>query len=126
MQFPDGLFTLGQLLIHLPQEEKDGNTRKRIDKNLFRITFLLELSNLGPLRADLSIKGKEIGGRFLITKEEGMLLIKNNIPFLINNLKDKGFYISSIECHLKDTEIVKQSIIREIIQEEGNTISLVA
>jgi len=126
MQFPDGLFTLGQLLIHLPQKEKDSDTRKRIDKNPFRITFLLELSNLGPLRADLSIKGKEIGGRFLITKEEIKLLIKNNIPSLINKLKDKGFTVSSIECHLKDPEMVKQSLIREIIHQEGNTISLVA
>jgi len=126
IQFPDGLFTLGQLLIHLPQKEKDGNTRKRIDKNPFRITFLLELSNLGPLRADLSIKGKEIGGRFLITKEEIKLLIKNNIPSLIKKLKDKGFTVSSIECHLKDPEMVKQSLIEEIIHQEGNTISLVA
>ena len=126
IQFPDGLFTLGQLLIHLPQKEKDGNTKKKIDKNPFRITFLLELSNLGPLRADLSIKEKEIGGRFLITKEEIKLLIKNNIPSLINKLQDKGFTVSSIECHLKNPEIVKQSLIREIIQEEGNTISLVA
>jgi len=126
MQFPDGLFTLGQLLIHLPQKEKDSDTRKRIDKNLFRITFLLELSNLGPLRTDLTVHGKEIKGRFLITKEEGILLIKNNIPFLINKLKDNGFTVCSIECHLKDPEIVKQSLIREIIQEEGNTISLVA
>jgi len=126
IQFADGLFTLGQLLIHLPQKEKDSDTRKRIDKNPFRITFLLELSNLGPLRADLSIKGKEIGGRFLITKEEIKLLIKNNIPSLINRLKDKGFTVSSIECHLKDPEMVKQSLIREIIREEDNTINLVA
>jgi hypothetical protein len=125
MQFPGGLFTLGQLLIYLPQKEKDADTRTRIDKNRFRITFLLELSNLGPLRTDLSVHGREIEGSFSITKEEGMLLIKNNIPFLVNKLKDKGFTVCSIECHLKDPEIVKQSLIKEIIQEEGNTISLV-
>ncbi|MBW1613605.1 MAG: flagellar hook-length control protein FliK [Deltaproteobacteria bacterium] len=126
IQFPDGLFTLGQLLIHLGQKEKDGNTRKKSDKNPFRIMFLLELSNLGPLRADLSIKGKEIGGRFLITKEEIKFFIKNNIPSLIKKLKDKGFTVSSIECHLKDPEAVKQSLVEEIIHQEGNTISLVA
>ena len=126
IQFPDGLFTLGQLLIHLPQKEKDGDTKKRIDKNPFRITFLLELSNLGPLRADLTINGKDIEGRFLITKEEVKLLIENNIPSLINRLKDKGFSIHSLECHLKGPEIVKESLIREIIKEEGHTISLVA
>jgi len=126
MQFPDGFFTLGQLLIHLPQMEKDSDTRKRIDENPFRITFLLELSNLGPLRADLVINGKEIKGRFLIAKEEVKLFIKNNIPSLINKLKDKGFTVRSIECHCKDPEIVKQSLIREIIQEEDSAINLVA
>ena len=126
IQFPDGLFTLGQLLIHLGQKEKNGSTRKKIDENPFRITFLLELSNLGPLRADLSIKGKEIRGTFLITKEEIKFFIKNNIPSLINKLKGKGFTVSSIECHLKDHEIVKQSLVEEIIHQEGNAISLVA
>ena len=126
MQFPDGLFTLGQLLIHLPQKERESDTRKSINKNPLRITFLLELSNLGPLRADFTVNGKEVKGRFLMTKEEIKLLIKNNIPSLINTLKDKGFSVYSIECHLKGPEIVKQSLIGEIIHQEGNTISLVA
>ena len=86
----------------------------------------MELSNLGPLRADLNIKGKEIGGRFLLTKEEAKLLIEKSIPIFISRLKEKGFSVRSMECHLKDPETVKQSLIEEIFQEEGNTISLVA
>lgn len=126
IQFSNGLFTVGQLLIHLPQKGKDGDTKQGIDKKFFRITFLLELSNLGPLRADLNIKGKEIGGRFLLTKEEAKLLIEKSIPIFISRLKEKGFSVRSMECHLKDPETVKQSLIEEIFQEEGNTISLVA
>ena len=126
MQFPDGLFTLGQLLIHLPQKEEKSDTRKRINKNPLRITFLLELSHIGPLRMDFTVNGKDIEGRFLMTKEEIKLLINNNIPSLINTLKDRGFSVCSIECHLKSPEIVKQSLIGEIIHQEGNTISLVA
>lgn len=126
IQFSNGLFTVGQLLIHIPQKGKDGDTKQGIDKKFFRITFLLELSNLGPLRADLNIKGKEIGGRFLLTKEEAKLLIEKSIPIFISRLKEKGFSVRSMECHLKDPETVKQSLIEEIFQEEGNTISLVA
>jgi len=85
-----------------------------------------ELSNLGPLRADLTIKGKEIEGRFLLTKEEAKLLIEKGIPIFVSRLKEKGFSVRSMECHLKDPEIVKQSLIEEIIHQEGNTISLVA
>ena len=126
MQFPDGFFTLGQLLIHLTQMGKDSDAKKIMDENPMRITFLLELSHLGPLRADLVINGKEITGRFLITKEEAASFIKNNIPSLITALKDKGFTVCAIECHCKDPETVKQSLISEIIQEEDSTIHLVA
>jgi len=126
IQFPDGLFTIGQLLIHLPEEERDESSSREIDKNAFRMTFLLELSNLGPLRSDFIIRRKEIEGMFLITKVEVKSLIEKNLPSFISNLKNMGFSVPLMECRLKDPEIVNQSLIGEIIQEEGNTISLVA
>ena len=125
IQFPDGSFTVGQLLIHLP-EEKDKYRKQKGDRNFFRITFLLDLSNLGPLRADLTIKGKEIGGEFLLTSKEAKLVIEKSIPIFISRMKERGFSIHHIECHLKDPEIVKESLIKEIIQEEDSTINLVA
>jgi hypothetical protein len=125
IQFPNGPFTVGQLLIHLPQKGKDGYRRQKIGKEPFRITFLLDLSNLGPLRADVTVKAKEIEGKFLLTREEAKLLIEESIPIFINRMKERGFSVRCIECHLKDHEIVKESLIKEIIQEEGNTISLV-
>jgi len=126
IQFPNGLFTVGQLLIHLPQKGSDEHGKRKRDKDVLRITFLLELSNLGPLRADLSIKGKDIEGKFLLTREEAKLLIEESIPIFVSRIKERGFFVRYIECHLKDPEIVKESLIKEIIQEEGNTISLVA
>ena len=126
MQFPDGLFTIGQLLIHLPEKDEDESSPKKEDKNVFRITFLLELSHLGLLRADMNIKEKEIEGKFLLTREETKLLIEKNIQILANRLQEKGFSIRCMECHLKDRELIEHSMIKEIIREEGNTISLLA
>ena len=126
MQFPDGLFILGQLLIHLQQREKDSDTQTIINNNPLRITFLLEFSHLGPLRVDFTVNEKKIDGRFLVTNEEIKALIENNIPSLITTLKDKDFGVRSMVCQLKDHDIVKQSLIGELIQQEGNTISLVA
>jgi hypothetical protein len=125
MQFPDGLFTVGQLLVHLPRKERDERKGRKDDKRLFRITFLLELSYLGPLRADLAVRGKDIKGMFLLTREEARLRIERNIPIFISSLKERGFSLH-MECHCKDPEIVKKPLITEIIQEEGSTISLVA
>lgn len=126
IQFPDGFFTVGQLLIHLNQRQTDEHKGGKKDKGFFRISFLLELSNLGPLRSDLTIKEKEIYGRFLLAKEETKLLIEENIPSFISNLQEKGFSVLQLECQIKAPEIVKQSLIKEIIKEEGCTISLVA
>jgi len=126
IQFADGLFTLGQLLIHLPRKEKDEGGKQKPDKNVFSISFLLELSNLGPVRADLAIKGEEIEGRFLLAKEETKSLIENNILSFISNLKDRGFKIRHMDCHLKEPGLIRQPLLNEIVQEEGNTICLVA
>jgi len=125
IQFPDGLFTVGQLLIRLPQKGKDEYRRRQSGGDFFRITFLLDLCNLGPLRADLTMKGKEIGGKFLLTRKEAKLVIEKGIPIFISRMKERGFSIHSIECHLSEPEVVEQSLIKEIIQEQGNTISLV-
>jgi len=126
MQFPNGLFTVGQLLIHLYQEEKDEHGSKKKDRSFYRISFLLELSNLGPLRADLTIRDKSIDGKFLFSKKESKLLIEKNLPFLVDNLNGRGFSIGRMECCLKRPEVVKHSLIKEIIQPEGSTVSLVA
>jgi len=126
IQFADGLFALGQLLIHLPRKEKDEGGKQKPDKNVFSISFLLELSNLGPVRADLVIKGEEIEGRFLLAKEETKSFIENNILSFISNLKDRGFKIRHMDCHLKEPGLIRQSLVNEIVQEEGNTICLVA
>ncbi len=126
IQFPDGFFTVGQLLIQLNQKKKGDHEEEKRGKGLFKISFLLELSNLGPLRSDLTIKEKEIYGRFLLAKEETKLVIEKNLPTFINTLGKKGFSVLHMECQIKEPEIVTQSLIKEIIKEEGCTISLVA
>jgi hypothetical protein len=126
IQFPDGLFSLGQLLIHLPRKEKDECGKQSNDKNLFNVTFILDLSNLGPVRVDLAIKGERIEGRFLSAKEKTKSLIEKNLISFIFNLKEMGFTINRMECHLKESSVISQSLVKEIVNEEFNNICLVA
>jgi hypothetical protein len=124
-QILNGSCVTGQLLIHLSLREDKNQEKKSVDQTVCRITFLLELSALGPLRADLVIRGEEIGVKFLLTQEASKLLMEKNFPFFINRLNAKGFSISHIECHLKDPDVVKQPLIKEIIPEECPIIQLV-
>jgi hypothetical protein len=126
IQLPDGLFTVGQLLIYMPKKREDGHAKQKNHDKSFIITFLLTMSKLGPLRADLSMKGNEIGGNFIVTSEKSKQIIENNLPAFVGSIKGKGFTVSAMECHLRDAEEVKKSPIREIFYEEGNTISLIA
>lgn len=124
--FPDGLFTVGQLLIHFRQKHGDDPQGKETDTDVFRVNFLLEMSNLGPLRADLSIRGNEISGRFLLTEVKTKLFIDQFLPSFINRLKDKGYSVPYMECQIKEAAVVKASLVREITTEDGCNISLVA
>jgi len=124
-QFPDGLFTIGQLLIHLNEnKKKDGNGKEK-DKDFFKISFLLEMSNLGPLRADLVVRQKQINGRFLIVEEKAKIIIEKQLPSLIKALEKKGFVIPHFECHMKKPVEIKDTLIKEIIHKENHNISLV-
>ncbi len=86
----------------------------------------MELSDLGQLRADLNIKGKEIDASFYLTKEETRFLIEKNIPLLINNLKEKGFSIRRMAFHMKEIEIIENALIEEIFKKEGSSVNWVA
>ena len=125
VQFPDGHFTVGRLLIHLPEQEKYEGTGRKISKNLFRITFFLELSRLGPIRADLTVNNKEITGSFFLTNDKARLIIEDKLNFLVGSLEGRGFKVQSIECRVKDPEIITQSFFEDIVDIDESNISVV-
>jgi Flagellar hook-length control protein FliK len=125
LQFPDGYFTVGQLLIHSDQHNNDRRKEKAKESGFFRISFLLQLSSLGPLRADLAVQGKQISGRFLTVKKETKYILEKSLPSLIDALNKRGFSISHLECHVKEAKQVNDTLIKEIIQEESCNISVV-
>jgi hypothetical protein len=126
IQLPEGVFTVAQLLIHLPQKKERGSPSKKEEKGLFRISFLLELSRLGPFRADITIRGKEITGKFLFTTEEAKSIFEKNLQVFIDRMEEKGFTIHQMDCKLKDLETVSRPLLNEIIQEGGGHMSLIA
>jgi hypothetical protein len=125
LQFSDGYFTVGQLLIQLDQYNNNRRKKKEKGNDFFRISFLLELSNLGPLRADLAVQGEQISGRFLSVKEETKDVIEKNLPSFIAAFSKRGFSILHLECHLKEPKQVNDNLIKEIIPKRSCNISLV-
>jgi len=126
MQFLNGDFSVGQLLIRLPKEYSDKRGMRERKGRIFRITFLLELSKLGPLRADISVMEREVEGKILVTNKQAKLLVEEGVPFLRRSISEKGFSVSFLECGISEPAIVGQTLIGEVIEEEGTTISLIA
>ena len=125
LQFPDGYFTVGQLLIESDRSNRKQRKKKEQGNGFYRISFFLELSNLGPLRADLAIQNDKISGRFLTVKEKTKLVIEKNLPSFISTFNKRGFSILHLECCLTEPKQVSDPLIKEIIPEGSCNISLV-
>lgn len=122
---PDGHFCIAQLLFQLPMVLKDAPEESAEEKGSLKISLLLELSSLGPIRADFTLKGKMVYGMFRAAIFETVEILENGMESFVKNLENKGFSIQCIECRLKEPEIVTKPLVMDIIQTAENNISLV-
>ena len=126
LQFSEGHFTVAQLLVQSDKHNNDRRKEKTKENGFLKISFLLELSSIGPLRADLVVQGKQISGRFLTAKKEVKYTLEKKLSTLIDALKKRGFVIFHMECHVKESRQVKDTLIKEIIREGSYNFNLVA
>jgi hypothetical protein len=97
--FNEEVFRFGQLFIDTGgKKNKEEGSAER----LIRISFLLDMTLLGPLRADFSIFKKEISGRFLLSDEDTCQYVRSMIPELREKLKAIDYTVHEIDCALGD------------------------
>ncbi|RLC14337.1 MAG: hypothetical protein DRH93_20855 [Deltaproteobacteria bacterium] len=122
--FNESAFSFGQLLIDTGKKTK-GN-HKDTDK-VIQISFLLNMTKLGPLRADFSILKKEITGRFLLSDDDTCKYVKSKIFELKTGLKSIEYHILKIECHTaKKEEIQQSSFIETLVKaSDDNVLNIV-
>lgn len=127
VQFSDGVFNIGQLLIEqVPWREYFTGEEAPDDEEAYKTTFYLNLSRLGPVRSEVMICRKHVKGIILVEKRKAQKIIKEQIPFFIETLSSRGFDVNCIECFLKDHETVSSPLLPEIIEGENNFICLTA
>lgn len=126
MQFPGGVISVGQLLLERVSRDDHQTENTSDDEDVHQATFLIDMSRLGPVRAEVMIRGKHVKGKILVTQEKTKGIIKNQIPFLMQTLSNRGFVVNYVECFVKDPDTVEASLLQEIIQAENNSICLVA
>ncbi len=91
----DAGFTLGQLLVDVG-EDKDTAPEKK----MIRVSLLLDMTRLGPVRADVSILDKAVTGRFLLENEDTRAFVASMIPDLKKQMADNDFQLLKMDCQV--------------------------
>ncbi|MCK5097934.1 MAG: hypothetical protein KAR45_07510, partial [Desulfobacteraceae bacterium] len=121
-------FSFGQLFIDLgdlkEKENKDNKDR------VINISFLLNMSKLGDLRADFSIYKKAISGVFNLSSVEICDFVKNNLPQLKERLAKIEYMVHNIECKVASKEDVSptsliESFARDKVKGENRILNII-
>jgi hypothetical protein len=112
--------SFGQLLIDTGEkkQEKDRDGHKMI-----RVSFLLNMTNLGPVRADFSILNKAITGRFLLENDDICDYVKSMIPELKTRFEQIEFSVGNIDCFTAAADEIQPNVLMEsLFQNENQSV----
>lgn len=100
-------FDFGQLMVDMGKAGA-ANTEKK----MLSISFLLNMTALGPLRADFSILDKTITGRFLLENQATCDYLTLKISELRQRLSGIGYQAGNIDCQVaRPEQIAPASLI---------------
>lgn len=124
MQWPDEL-TFAQFLIDLGVES-GGMGGENDEDRIFKLSLLLDMSHLGPVRVDASVVEKAIRVSFLVSDEDIQSLINQYTPCLQEQLERHGFSLQQVTCRLEErASLARTSLVDAMIDLEEHTISLI-
>ncbi|MFY9944060.1 MAG: flagellar hook-length control protein FliK [Desulfobacterales bacterium] len=87
----------GQLLLDLNREASGGGAAAQ---KVTRVSLLLTLSRLGPLRGDFGIWQKTVTGTFGVADAESAGIVCDHLPRLTQALHRSGFSVGRIDCRV--------------------------
>ncbi len=126
MQFSDGFISMGQLLLESQQWESNPKHGGSDQEDIHKATFQVDLSRLGPVKAEIMIRSKQVSADFQVVKQRARETINKQLESLSAILSSRGFVLKTMGCHIKDLETVAQPLVPEIISEDHSSICLVA
>jgi hypothetical protein len=122
--FSESGFRFGQLLIDTGKNDKAQ--RKESDR-VINISFLLDMTRLGPLRADFSILKHELSGKFLLCDKHTCEYIRSLVPELKARLLQRNYHVRQVECSVARHEEIAPSILAEALAKnrENHVLNIV-
>ena len=121
--FSNDQLSFGQMMIDLGQKDKDNGSPR--ENSLLRVSLFLEMTNLGPVRADFSVLKDNITGGFQVSDEETANFFKLMLPELKERLQTHGYNVHRVECRVVEPEkLSEKSIINELLKSEEHQFSV--
>ena len=116
----NGNIRLGQLLIDTGKKE----TSEEKGEYPIRVLFLLEMSNLGPIKAELSVFDRRIRCIFFVSDSKVRTLLDEELDELKKRFIKSGFIPEQVQCIiLKEQEIIRP-LFFEILKDYKHTINI--
>jgi hypothetical protein len=126
MQFPDGFFTMGQLLLERgPSEQHNSGTHAPAEP-VYTAKLHLTLSRLGTLQAEVKLCAKQVSVNFLVSDSENKEFIDSQLATFMQALADKGFVFKAMGFTVADSEADMEAPISEFMPAETNILCLTA
>ena len=124
LQFDDE-FGFGELLIDLSEKGED-DTAHRQGNRVLKVSLLLQMACLGPVRADVSVFEKAVRVGFWVSEEGTQSLFNNYTGLLKRQLERHGFHLNEATCRLQEAKILAQtSLLEDLLDIEEHQINLV-
>jgi len=115
--FTGSSLNFGQLLIDTGDKKEDKNSDSH---KVIRVSFLLNMTNLGAVRADFSILKKAINGRFLLENDVMCEYMKSVIPELKARFEQMDYSMGNIDCLTAEKVQIHPDILMESLFEHGD------
>jgi len=124
LQAAPGQMPMSQLLLRVPGEKspRGGDAGGRG----FSMTFLLNLSRLGPIRIDAAVFAKRVNCRFLTVREDVRREILEQAKTLARALEGRGFVFQNLACRVRPVETVARSLLAEYVGGEPEQLHITA
>lgn len=119
--FSEDAFQFGQLLIDTGSQSKKDTGDK--ENRLIRISFFLNMTDIGPLRADFSVLRKNITGRFLLQDKATCEYVAGMLPELENRLLAIDYQVGQVECAVAEKEEIQEgSLIESLLKADDDQV----
>lgn len=109
----------GEILFSLPQEDgaeaNGGETR---------LVFFLEMSALGPLAVEATLRGQDLRGLFLVDEPAKAAFLNEMLPGLAQALEGLGWRAELLARSRPQEVQAQSSPLAELIRRQGNYLSL--